>query len=894
MVVGKQNFKSIYFADHPGGDAKRRSLKLAFGPDDADLFGLISPLASEDLRNLLRCGSFGDLKALAVAEGTSLNAYCLRRLRQSTARADSAQLPLFPGEHPEPLPFNPVQATYRGGKAEPLHGWYPYLEGYSPDFVQNVLDTFAPTAVRVLDPFAGTGTTPLTAALAGRICFYCELNPVLQFVIQTKARILSLPHLDRLRLAARVQDLSINVASSLAKRKPDHRLGAAYEKCFGGSRFFSADTLQTCLKLRSWIDSISCEDADAASLVTIASVAALLPCSNMIRRGDLRFRKGSERADIIQDLPGEVGARLRSIVEDIRGARSIVARPTFIASDAKRLGHMPGLDIDAIVTSPPYLNGTNYYRNTKIELWFLRALSSVDDLTAFRRQTVTAGINDVTTEKTKPPVSAAVERVVESLEEKAYDRRIPMMVSSYFAEVMEVLGGLSVHVQPMARLLMDIGDSSYAGVRVDTPTILADLLKARGWTVDGEVTLRQRLSRNGQPLRQVLLVATAPSHSAKRHHPPLPRQTKWETFKDALPHQHGDFAKRNWGSPLHSLCSYQGKLKPSLAHYLVKTFTSPGDRLLDPFGGVGTIGFEAALHGVTTWSFDISPVAVQVAAAKLRRATSRQCVAVLNELDDFVHAHRPTDEERNEASLIRFNGSLQDYYHPRTLGEILLARRFFKENPPADGAASLVLACLLHILHGNRPYALSRHSHPITPFSPRGPSEYREMTGRLTKKLQRSLSAKLPDDFVEGSSVFHDATERWPRNIDQLDAVITSPPFYDSTRFHLANWIRLWFAGWSSEDFKERPPLFVDERQKKSFEVYRPVLRNARERLKPGGICVFHLGKSRKCDMANEIARVARPWFQNTEVFAENVTHCESHGIRDKGTVVEHTYLLMW
>ena len=45
--------------------------------------------------------------------------------------------------------------------------------------------------------------------------------------------------------------------------------------------------------------------------------------------------------------------------------------------------------------------------------------------------------------------------------------------------------------------------------------------------------------------------------------------------------------------------------------------------------------------------------------------------------------------------------------------------------------------------------------------------------------------------------------------------------------------------------------------------------------------------------MAKEIAHVARPWFRNVEVVSESVRHCESHGIRDKGTVVEHTYLLM-
>ena len=888
-----QCFKSVYFADHPGGNAKRRNLKLAFGPGDADLFRAISPLASEDIRRLLGCGTFSHLKTRAEADGTSLNAYSLKRLRKAVMRPDSTQLDLFPQKRPEESPFNPIQATYRGGIAEPLHEWYPYLEGYSPDFVKNVLGAFAPVATRVLDPFAGTGTTPLTAASAGRKCFYCELNPVLQFLIEAKTRVLAMPERDRLRLAARVQNLADRLESSLAEHEPDRRLIVAYGESFGDSEFFPPAALDACLKLRSWLDTIGCEDPEAASVATVAAVAALVPCSNMIRRGDLRFRKGAEREGIVGDLTGEVRDRLRAIARDITNLQSVDHAPVLIAGDAKRLGHIPGLEVDATVTSPPYLNGTNYYRNTKIELWFLRALSSAGDLTTFRHHTVTAGINDVTAGKSGPPVSRAVERIVRSLEKSAYDRRIPLMVSSYFSDMQLIFDGLLRHAKPSSPLLMDIGDSSYAGVRVDTPAILADLLRADGWKVDREVTLRQRLSRNGQPLRQVLLVATAPPRLRPPPRAKATRHPRWDAFKRNLPHQQGDFAKRNWGSPLHSLCSYQGKLKPSLAHHLIKTFTSPGDRLLDPFGGVGTIAFEAALHGVTAWSFDISPVAVPVAAAKLNPATAGECMTVLDELRHFIRTRRPTNAERNDAGSIRFNGPLPDYYHPKTLDEILLARRFFKENPPTGHGAALVFACLLHILHGNRPYALSRRSHPITPFSPTGEAEYKELAVKLAEKVHRSLAAKQPDAFTAGSSMFQDATDRWPQGIDQLDAVITSPPFYDSTRFHLANWIRLWFAGWTSADFRERPLAFVDERQKRSFSVYEPIVRQARERLKHGGVCVFHLGKSRKCDMAGEVAGVARPWFRNVEIFAENVAHCESHGIRDKGTVVEHTYLLM-
>ena len=103
----------------------------------------------------------------------------------------------------------------------------------------------------------------------------------------------------------------------------------------------------------------------------------------------------------------------------------------------------------------------------------------------------------------------------------------------------------------------------------------------------------------------------------------------------------------------------------------------------------------------------------------------------------------------------------------------------------------------------------------------------------------------------------------------------------------------MWFSGWTSKDFKERPHAFLDERQKRDFDAYQPVIRQARERLKPGGVCVLHLGRSRKCDMAAELTAVAAPWFRNIDVFAESVAHCESHGIRDKGTVVEHTYLIL-
>jgi hypothetical protein len=196
------------------------------------------------------------------------------------------------------------------------------------------------------------------------------------------------------------------------------------------------------------------------------------------------------------------------------------------------------------------------------------------------------------------------------------------------------------------------------------------------------------------------------------------------------------------------------------------------------------------------------------------------------------------------------------------------------------------------VLHGNRPYALSRRSHPITPFAPTGEFEYRGVIDRVQKKVDRALCEAAGEDLPQGKSYFQDATAAWPDEVADLDAIITSPPFFDSTRFHTANWMRLWFAGWEAGDFAEKPATFVDERQKRTFAIYDSIFSQGAARLKPGGYFAVHLGKSAKCDMAAALTAVGSAHLDLVDSFAESVEHCESHGIRDKGTVTHHQYLL--
>lgn len=887
-----QNFKAIYFPDYKTINPNAKGFVLAFGERTKNLYQYIAPLSSHEVRELLGTHSFVELEKSATGEGLPVNTFCIWKL-QKLINISSGSLSTDNSKRQEKNKLQPIHVTFKGGKQNPLHNWYSFLEGYSPQFVEYIIDNYAKEANTVYDPFAGTGVTPLVASKRGLSSFYSEVNPLLQFLIQTKINASALTTKKRLQIVESLNNLKLQIGNQIKESKKDIKLSDSYGRSFGKSKFFDNETLDLVLRARTFIDELSYSNQLISDVVLVAILNSLIPSSLLQRAGDLRYKNSNElkrKADFIESIK----YNLEKIIEDIKRVEPLPASPILISENAKLIDRLPKIKIDAVVTSPPYLNGTNYFRNTKVELWFLRSIKTPDDLSNFRHAAVTAGINDVSQKKLTEFTTKKIEDVVSDLKTKAYDQRIPKMVTDYFQDIAKIFTGLQKHLNPESVIAIDIGDSIYSGVKVPTDELFIDVLEHLGYRFEQSIVLRKRVSRNGEILKQVLLIFKGPLKKWQDEKQQSNNwKTNWNYFKNNLPHKAEPYCKRNWGHPLHSLCSYQGKMKPSLAYYLIKTFTKKGDKILDPFAGVGTIPFEAALNGVKSYGFEISNAALAIAKAKLGKCDRKESLDLIKKIEKYINENQLEGETYLTAQHFGFNKKLADYYEPKTLKEIIKSREFFKQNPPTTPSENLVFSSLLHILHGNRPYALSRRSHGITPFAPTGNFEYKSLVKHLTEKVERSFARDLPEDFIEGEMLYQDATSWWPRDIDNLDAIITSPPFFDSTRFYLANWLRLWFSGWNQSDFEEKPLGFVDEKQKNSFMIYESILRQSRERLKPGGLLVFHLGKSKKCNMAEQLSAVAKQWFRVADIFEEDVEDTESHGIRDKGTVVKHQFLIL-
>lgn len=362
-------------------------------------------------------------------------------------------------------------------------------------------------------------------------------------------------------------------------------------------------------------------------------------------------------------------------------------------------------------------------------------------------------------------------------------------------------------------------------------------------------------------------------------------------FGADLPYTRPPFSSRRWGHPLHSLCSYQGKLKPALAYTLLEAIVPKDASVLDPLGGVGTIAFEAALGGRASFSNDLSPLAFLVARAKLDPPGLPEIDVALDRFAEQLSAVRLASADRRAAEF-GLNARVVDYFHPETLDQVLSARRLLAAEPDPPPDRAFIWACLLHVLHGNRPYALSRVSHPITPFSPTGPFVKKDLVTSVRAKAHRALSEPLPDEFKPGTSIHGDFRTLPDRLPHAVDAIITSPPFL-GMRFDRPNWLRLWFCGWTSKTFHDTLAAgFLERQQTASRECYRGFFEACAEVIEPDGLCVIHVGSGPRGDLSTDLRQQAAGLFKLEADITEDVAHLEQHGLPDKRLTREQHLLV--
>lgn len=382
--------------------------------------------------------------------------------------------------------------TFSLNKNEPIHRWYSYIEGYSSCLIAEELKmllSLQPDIKTIYDPFCGTGTTSLVAATHGIKSFYSESNPFMQSVIETKINCVR--NLDQDTVIPKLIEY-LTLINTI--RVENHSSWNGFEKFFGEKQLNELLTIKALIFKE--------DNESVKNILALALSSIVVKVSKMIRRGDLRYATEKEYRE--ENVLECFADKLNEIIFDIQHHKSIIKCGTVKVSDDARDNDYVNA-FDCVITSPPYLNGTNYIRNTKLELKLNDFITSESDLPRFHSKGIIAGINNVSKRTVIDTILPVVEPYWEQLQPVSYDDRIPKMVAGYFRDMDTVIQKLSKSIKSGGLFTMDIGDSQFAGVHIPTHQILSNICVQYGFSLYDEEILRKRRSKNGMILTQRLL-----------------------------------------------------------------------------------------------------------------------------------------------------------------------------------------------------------------------------------------------------------------------------------------------------------------------------------------------------------------------------------------------------
>lgn len=301
---------------------------------------------------------------------------------------------------------------------------------------------------------------------------------------------------------------------------------------------------------------------------------------------------------------------------------------------------------------------------------------------------------------------------------------------------------------------------------------------------------------------------------------------------------HGSFNGRE--STLHQLSPYVGKLKSGMVRVLISLYSSEDDIILDPFSGSGVVPLETLLAKRRAYANDLSPYAYVLTRGKMETPVSK--------IDATHSAQQLLDEVEKLAPSVMFDNVpewVQEFFHPRTLQEILVAFRLLRKQEDY-----FLLSCLLGILHHQRPGFLSYPASHLVPYLRKAKFppekypkmyEYRDLRSRLLAKIDRAYRRHhLPINWKDRQyKVWQVNSMNLPIADKEVDSIISSPPYFGALDYARDNRLRLWFLG--CEDWKE-----LDNSLTANTKVYLPqmaeCLKEMHRVLKPDKYCVLVLG----------------------------------------------------
>jgi len=406
--------------------------------------------------------------------------------------------------------------TFRGNVKTGRHGWLRLTPAYSLHVVNEILQQAGPDEL-VLDPFSGTGTTPLVSTIHGVRAHSVDINPFLVWLGNLKLR--RFAH----GVAAQLQEESQRILANLRRRRnwdtawtPNlHQI----EKWWGqetlsalSHAFDGIKKSRACGEIRDLLQIAFCKAMIATSNASFGhqsmSFKKPKPPSNQRLLFD-ESEIADHKDDVFRQFHAAVGEIAETVVDDVP-----IVDGKVLLGDSRNLGEALPKECKytKVITSPPYPNRMSYIRELRPYMYWLGFLSDGREAGELDWRAIggTWGCATSNLSKWQPangqiayPRFDALVRTI-SAERDVLGR----YVHKYFDDIKVHLQSLREVVAPGAQCFYIVGNSKFYNTLLPVEEIYAALFEDAGFERCGWEVIRKRNSK--KELFEYVVHAQAP------------------------------------------------------------------------------------------------------------------------------------------------------------------------------------------------------------------------------------------------------------------------------------------------------------------------------------------------------------------------------------------------
>lgn len=381
---------------------------------------------------------------------------------------------------------------FNKNKQEPFHRWYPFVEGYSKEFIQSIVNEIGEKHLVCLEPFSGSGTTSLELQNMGIRCISFEVNPLMYLIGRVK--------LDTSYKLEEIEEW-FNYIVSYRNTCQILELKSEFDTLYQSDEKkrwnYNTEVGIAIKKLQCAINSIS--DNVYRDLFTVALAAILLDVSNLYRNGKcLSYKKDWEKRAICEEMvytkfDSKVKNELICDITDIQKTNvlnNIISNKEYLYNEDSRtaIGNLVDNEsIDLVITSPPYLNSRDYTDTYMLELKTLGFTQNLGEIRKLREKTLRSHVqikwNDETNINNQFLQETLNQLQDASKNEVMWNPSIIDMIRLYFVDMQKVFVHLYKKMKNKGKVYFNVSNSAYFNVLINTLEICASIAEQAGFKV---------------------------------------------------------------------------------------------------------------------------------------------------------------------------------------------------------------------------------------------------------------------------------------------------------------------------------------------------------------------------------------------------------------------------